>query len=73
MKLKSIKSDHRKDQIEQYTMIGSSVQTRADFKSTNPDPIQNNRINNHETKTIIESKLKNMTKKSKYVTKYVFR
>ena len=62
-----------KDQIEQYPWIGSPVQTRADSESTNPDPMQNNHINNHKTKIITESKSKNTIKKSKYVSKYVFR
>ena len=39
----TVKSDCRKDQIEQYTKIGSPVQIRADSESMNSDPIQNNR------------------------------
>ena len=49
-----VKSDNREDQIEQYTRIGFSVQTRADFESTNPNPIQNDHINNHKIKTNME-------------------
>ena len=35
--------------------------------------MQNDRINIHKIKINVESNLKNMTEKSKYVTKYVFR
>ena len=46
--------------------------TRADSESTNPDPMQNDRINIHKTKTITGSKLRNTIEKSEYATKYVF-
>ena len=72
MKLKSAKSEYRKDQIKQYTRIGTPVQPRADSESTNLDSIQNNRTNNHKTKINIKTKLKNTIKKSEYVSKYVF-
>ena len=39
-----------KGPIEQYTRIESPVQSRVDSESTNLDPIQNNRTNNHKTK-----------------------
>ena len=71
--MKSIKSNYRKDQIESYTRIGSPVQTKADSKFTNPNPVQNNHINNRKTKINTGSKLKNMIKKYEYATKYVFR
>ena len=60
MKLKSVKSDYRKDQFEKYIRIRSLVQTRADSESTNSDPMQNDRRNTHKIKTNTESKLKNM-------------
>ena len=67
-----IKSDYRKNQIEQYIRIGSPVQTEADSESTNQDPKQNNNIDNHKIKTNTESKSKNTIEKSEYVSKYVF-
>ena len=72
MKLKLVKFDYRKDQIEKYTKIGFPVHTRADSKSTNSDPMQNDSINIHKTKINMESKSKNMIKKSEHVSKYVF-
>ena len=45
----------------------------ADSEFKNPDPMQNDHINNHKTKTNTESKSKNMIEKSEYATKYVFR
>jgi len=38
----------------------------------NLDPMQNDRINIHKTKTNTESKLKNTIKKSEHVSKYIF-
>ena len=73
MKLKSVKSDYQKDQIEQYPRIGSPIQTRADSEFTNPDPKQNIHINNSYYKTNTGSESKNTIEKSEYVTKYVFR
>jgi len=58
LKLKLIKSDYQKDQIKYYTRIGSPVQTKADSKFMNPDPIQNDRINVRNKNT--ESKLENI-------------
>ena len=72
MKLKSVKSDYQKCQFEQYTRIGPPVQTRADFESTNPDPIQNNHTNNHKIKINTKLNQINMIEKSEYVSKYVF-
>ena len=51
LKIKSVKSDYRLEQIEQYTRIRSLIQTRADSESMNPDPMKNNSINNHKIKT----------------------
>ena len=72
MKIKLIKSDYRKDLIDQYTRIGSPVQTRVDSEFTNPDPRQKDQINNHKTEINTGSKSKNTIKKSEYVSKYVF-
>ena len=38
----------------------------------NPNPMQNNRRNNHKIKRYTGSKSKNTIKKSEYVTKYIF-
>ena len=73
MKLKLVKFDYRKAQIKEYTRIRSPVQTRADSKSADPDPMQNNNINNHKTKINTGTKLKNMIKKSKHVSKCIYR
>ena len=54
MKLKSVKTDYKKDQIEQYTKVGSPDQIRADSESTNPDPMQDNHIIYHKIKQIWE-------------------
>ena len=45
-KTEMVKSKYQKDQIEQFIRIGFSVQTRADSEFTNPDPRQNDHINN---------------------------
>ena len=54
LKLKLIKFIYLKDQIEQYTRMGSPVQTWANSESTNSDPMQNNHINNHRTRKNIK-------------------
>ena len=46
MKLKSIKYDYQKGQIDQFTGIESPVQTRVESKSENLDPIPSSDINN---------------------------
>ena len=69
MKLKSVKSDYQKNQIEQYTKIGSPVQTRADSEPMNPDPMQNDRINIHKTKINTGSNSKKNDRESEYIIK----
>ena len=63
MKLKSVKLGYQKGQIGQYACIGFPVRVRADSKTENPDPIQNN-MSNHNLKTNTGRKLKQYGQKN---------
>jgi len=72
LKLKLVKSGYQKYQIDQYTGIGSPIQTRADSESRNLDPNTKRWYNNHKIKLNMRENQKNMFKKSEYISKYAF-
>ena len=65
MKLKSIKFDYQKGQIDQYTAIRSPVQTQVNSESRDPNPNTNDDISTKKNR-------KNMFEISEHVSKYVF-
>ena len=70
-KISQIRLPEISNQLVYWDRVPSS--DRADSEFTNPDPMQNDHINNHKIKTNTRSKSKNTIGKFEYATKYVFR